>query len=164
MLRQRNETVVERVEPAVKKAEPPKAEPKQKTETAKTTGKKEKSGFSGVNKWLLAATILSIVLSIGLYFWAEQQDEIGGVFQNAQKVNLDNSSLKEYVKEARISDETFYGVVLPSWSGLTRDKKEEILKKIAKVGADKGFKSVHLLDREGKTVGAVSNDNVTIRN
>lgn len=137
----------------------------EKTETSEKKNEPKKKGFItffGVNKGLLAATILAVVFSVGLYVWAEYQTKGEAVSQNVKKVNLDNSMLKDFIKEARISDETFYAVVQSSWGGMNREKKEEILKKIVSIGAEKGFKNVHLLDKEGKTAGSASKEKINI--
>lgn len=157
------ETSVPVVEEKDLPREPAAAKPETKSnvETAAKSVKKEKSGFLSVNKWLLAATVIIVVLSFSLYFWANYQGA-EKVSQNVKKVNLENSMLKEYIKEARISDDTFFGVVLSSWTGLSREKKEEILKKIVFIGEEKGYKNVHLLDKEGKTAASASGENITI--
>ena len=162
LLRERSEPHVEQKETVQKELDSVKAETKSNTETVVKAVKKDRSGFFSVNKWLLAATVISVVLSFSLYFWANYQDTSEKVSQNVKKVNLENSMLKEYIKEARISDSTFFGVTLPSWTGLSRERKEEILKKIISIGAEKGFKNVHLLDKEGKTAASASGENITI--
>ena len=43
-------------------------------------------------------------------------------------------------------------------------KKEELLKKIISIGADKGFKNVQLLNVAGKIVGSASPEKVEVYN
>lgn len=162
LLKERSEPPAEQKETVQKESAPAKTETKSNTENVVKAVKKDRSGFFSVNKWLLVATIVSVALSFSLYFWANYQDSSEKVSQNVKKVNLENSMLKEYIKEARISDSTFFGITLPSWTGLSREKKEEILKKILSIGAEKGFKNVHLLDKEGKTAASASGENITI--
>ncbi|HSK74249.1 MAG TPA: hypothetical protein VK892_21295, partial [Pyrinomonadaceae bacterium] len=113
---------------------------------------RRKKNYFGVNKWLLAATLLTIVLGVGFYFWGGLGDN-GDLSTKVKRVNLENSSLKEFINTARISDQTFYGVVSASWNNLTQEKKEEILRKMLILGKEKGFSNVHLLDSQGKRVG-----------
>ncbi len=120
------------------------------------------SGFFSVNKWLLIATIFSIVISFGLYLWAEQKTGGAADNSNIEVVNLDNSPLKSYLKTARITKNTFYAVTLPEWNKITPDQKKDLLNKVMAIGGDKGFKSIHLLDDKGKTVGYASADKVKI--
>jgi hypothetical protein len=51
-----------------------------------------------------------------------------------------------------------------SWFELSEDKKEEVLKNMITIGKEKGFTSVHLLSKEGKTVGYISARNITQTN
>ena len=76
---------------------------------------------------------------------------------------MENSFLKVYIQEARISKESFYAVVLPNWNETTKEKKEEILKKILVIGNEKNYKSVYLINQQGIAVGSASGENVEIR-
>jgi hypothetical protein len=51
-------------------------------------------------------------------------------------------------------------VTNPSWFEISEEKKTEVLKNIISVGKDKGFKTVQLLNNEGKTVGYISTNNI----
>jgi hypothetical protein len=122
----------------------------------KKTVEKNKKAMFAVNKWLLAACLLATTLGFGLYIWVNY---IAGETESStkvKKVNLDNSSLKDYLQTARISEGTFYAVTTPSWDALSLEKKEELLKKIFSFGGDKGYVKVHLLSKEGKAVGYAS--------
>lgn len=126
--------------------------------------RKMKSRLATVNKWLLAAAIVAILSSISLYVWSEYYAVAGKTAQDVKKVNIENSSLKEYIKDARIGNNTFFAVVLPSWNTLTEEKKEEILKKIVSIGGEKGFKNVHLISGEGKSVGTAAPGIIEVKN
>ena len=117
-----------------------------------------------VNKWLLALTIITLLGTFGLYIWVEAVSKDTDFSPNVKNVNLDNSSLKEHIQTARISGDTFYGIVLPSWEGLAREKKEELLSKVLLIGNEKGFLRVNLIDRRGKTVGFASPEKVEVSN
>ena len=117
--------------------------------------KAEKNELFKVNKWLLAATILIVIVNTGLYFWMNGEELPQNSSQSVQKVNLENSVLKDFVKEGRITNQIFYGLVTPEWSNLDQEKKEDVLKKLYATSAEKGFAKVHLLDKDGKTVGFI---------
>ncbi|MEO6590396.1 MAG: hypothetical protein ABIP06_13945 [Pyrinomonadaceae bacterium] len=122
------------------------------------------SALFKVNKWLLAATILVFVSSIGLYLWVEYFNPPPKLSDNVKVVNLENSSLKEFVQTARISGDMFYGIVEPGWNILTTDKKEEFLRKIILVGGEKSFVKVTLMNKQGRTVGYASPEKVETYN
>ncbi|MDQ3180715.1 MAG: hypothetical protein M3Q33_09365 [Acidobacteriota bacterium] len=115
-----------------------------------------------VNKWLLIATILIVISSISLFVWINQTAAPENISQNVRVVNLENSFLKEYIKEARISKESFYAIVLPNWDDLSKEKKEDILRKIMATSTDKGFKNAYLLNNLGKAVGSASGERVEV--
>ncbi len=125
--------------------------------------KKPRNKLFSVNKWLLAATLITLIGCFGLYFWADYEaKETTKVSPGVVKVNLENSVMKEYVQTARITDETFFGITLAAWENLNGEKKEELLKKILEVGPEKGFKKVHLINPSGKSVGFASVEKVEV--
>ncbi len=147
------------------KSETKSVKEKSKSESYSTSkiNKRETKNLFSVNKWLLTATIFSIIASFGIYFWANSYDTEAKT-ANVVAVNLDNSSLKENIQTARISNDIFFGIVLPSWDELAQTKKEEILKKIIAIGGEKNFKQVQLLNAKGKTVGFATNEKVEVLN
>lgn len=115
-----------------------------------------------VNKWLLVFGTIAIVASIGLYIWAERMAGDMPVSSDVKIVDLENSSFKEFVKDARISSETFYGVTTMAWEQLSRQEKEDLLAKIIKSGIDRGYKKVSLINGTGKTVGFATANRVQV--
>lgn len=123
---------------------------------------KVKDSVLGMNKWLALAAVAVIAVCAGLYVWAEYFSEQPEPSAGVIKVNLNDASFKDYIQSARISDQTFFGVTSPAWNLLSREKKEEVLKKIYAAGADKGYKKVHLLDKEGNAAGHASAEKTEI--
>jgi hypothetical protein len=128
------------------------------------TPKKPRSKFFAVNKWLLTATILTLVVCAGLYFWAEYESQEIKPSPSVKKVNLENSEFKDFIDTARISNEGFFGITTPAWESMAREKREEMLKKLLSVGAEKKYKKVHLINGGGKSVGFASAEKVEIYN
>lgn len=132
-------------------------------ETLKTSDIKieaaEESKFVSfsVNKWFLIAALLVIAGIGGLYVWVEKSDS-PAASQGVEKVNLEDPQLVEYFKTARINEGTYYAITQPAWKNLGKEAKEEILRKILADGAKKGYKKVHLLSNEGKTIGFASDE------
>lgn len=130
----------------------------------RTEPKKPRSKLYSVNKWLLAATILVVVACIGLFVWAETESQEIKPSPTVKKVNLENSEFKDFIQTGRIDNESFYGITTAAWESLNREKKEELLKKLLTIGADKKYKSVHLINNGGKSVGFASPDKTEIYN
>lgn len=107
----------------------------------------------GVNKVLVGACLAMLLLSGGLYVWSTYLVEAEVSSAGVTKVDLENSPLNEHIKTGRISDETFYGLLKPSWDALPKQKREEFLQKVMQEGAARGFTQVNLLTKEGKTAG-----------
>lgn len=134
---------------------PVKKEIAKPAKTAKTSKATASTGKLQVNKWLLAATILIVVVNVCLYLWMSSGDTNEINQKPVIKVNLENSPFHEFIKEARIGNNTFFGVVGPNWASLSQDKQEEILKKVYGVGGEKGFNKAQLLNSDGKTVAFI---------
>ncbi|MGI9056347.1 MAG: hypothetical protein ACR2F2_11160 [Pyrinomonadaceae bacterium] len=131
------------------------------------TSKKQsflKGSLFNVNKWILAATITAIVGSVGLYLWVEYFNPPLKLPETVKSINLENSSLKDYVQTARLNGDMFYGIITPNWDNMNNEKKEEFLRKIVLVGGDKGFVKVTLMNKQGRTVGYASPEKVEIYN
>lgn len=159
MLKERGENVkmeaAEIVEVSVKQ---------QEKSRVKSSSKKPGSKFLAVNKWLLTATILTIVACVGLYFWAEYQSQEIKTSPGVKRVNLENSEFKDFIQTARIADDTFFGVTTNAWESINSEKKEELLKKLLSVGAEKNYKKVHLVNQGGRAVGFASAEKTEVYN
>lgn len=135
----------------------------EKTQPKKVKSADKKKHFKA-NKRLIAATVLAIVVSLGLYMWAEYFSDQPKLSENVKTVNLDNSAFKEYVQNARINNDMFYGIVNVNWEGLTNEKKEDLLGKILMIGSEKGFKQVTLMNKQGSSVGYASAEKIEVYN
>jgi len=120
---------------------------------SKERSKKGTFGLAGVNRWLLATTIVVIVLSVGLFLWANYFVDSPVGAQNVTSIDVSSTQFKDVVKEARLSGETFYGITLPAWDNLTKESQQDVMARLLKFGAEKGFKRVSLINAKGQTVG-----------
>lgn len=140
--------------------------PERAPEVKKKAEKRPRNTFAAnmfaVNKWLLAATVVVLLLSVGLYIWSERYagDESNVTAAGVVNFDLENSTLKEHIKVARVSNEVFYGITTPSYDILTREKKEEFVQKVLAAGNGNGFNKVQLSDAKGKIVGTASAQSV----
>lgn len=106
-----------------------------------------------LNRWLVIAAVLTFCLTLSLYLWADffAAEKVSTV--GVQQVNVDHTSIGEYIQTARISNETYYGLTLPVWDTLPKDRREEVLKKLLDEGQDKNYRQVSLINKEGKQAG-----------
>jgi len=103
---------------------------------------------------------IAILASGGLYIWADQTVVNTPTTSDVKVVDLDKSSFKEFIKDGRISRETFYGVTTAGWDQLKKEQKEELLGKILRDGDDKGYKNVSLINQQAKSVGYASSSRI----
>lgn len=125
----------------------------------KKESSKSKNKHLRANKWLIALTLLTVIATSALYTWVEFVTPKAST-KEVHALELDGYYFKEYIKVAKITNETLIGVTNPSWFEISEEKKTEVLKNIISVGKDKGFKTVQLLNNEGKTVGYISTNNI----
>jgi hypothetical protein len=116
----------------------------------------------GVNKWLVAATIAVSVISGGMYFWAEQYESQQTISSVAKQISLDNSGLGDYLRTARGTKETFYGVTLPNWDDLPESQRKKALETAREFSSGLGYKKVQFVNIKGRTVGFASKDRVEV--
>lgn len=116
----------------------------------------------GVNKWLLVSGIMMILISSGLYVWANffisEPPSSAGVTRFDPK----DSPFRDDIKIAKISGETLYVVMLPNWETMTKEKQTELLKKMYDYGGGKEWLKVNVMNSTGKTVGYASSTRLEI--
>jgi len=110
----------------------------------------------GVNKWFLTMSILLLLASVGVWVWANYVVVNEASTKGVQTFEIENSVLAEHIKAAKISNGTLYGMLLPSWDALPKEKREEFLVKVQKVGSDKGYTQVSLVTKDGKMAAFAS--------
>ncbi len=114
-----------------------------------------KNAFS-VNPWFLGIGILLVLASLGLYVWGNYVVTDSVSIHGVAVIAVENTVLKQYIKTAKISGETFYGQMLPTWDNLPKDKREEFLQVVLKAAQEKGCKQVTLISKDGKPAAYAS--------
>ncbi len=115
----------------------------------------------GISRNLAIAAILSIIAGVGTFFYLQSTDSQSNKSADVKSVDLSNSSLKVYLKTAKISGKSFIGIVENGWGAMSEDQKRDVLKKIQSAGTNKGYVEVILLDEKGAQVGFASNTSIT---
>jgi hypothetical protein len=119
-------------------------------------------GGLAVNKWLIAATLLVLALSAGVYFWSENAATAEDGVEVAPAVNIAGTDLTQHVREASTSSETLYGVMQPTWEALSEEEQKQFLTKAFDFAKARGMKKVNLLNSRGRTVGYASSDKLEL--
>jgi hypothetical protein len=109
-----------------------------------------------LNRWFVAVSLALVIASFGMYVWSDYFAEETITTAGVRAAEVQNLSLTEYIGTARISGDRFYGVVLPAWDMLIKERRQDILQKIYQAGPSKGYAKVNLINREGKLVGYAS--------
>lgn len=154
--------IEEQVQEVLPKEKPVTTEAAEKKPTGKFTIPSFSLDNLPVNKWLLATGLLLTLVSVGIYVWAnfvlpEPPSSVG-----VATVNLKDAPFREDVKLAKLSGDTLYAVMQPSWETMTQEKQKELLQKIYQHGGGKEWLKVNLMNSTGKTVAYMSPSRIEI--
>ena len=117
----------------------------------------------GINRWLLAACLICIVLSVGVYVWAEKFAGGGDTASVvAAPVEIDDPDIKKYLRTPRATKETLYVVTEPTYDTLTEAEQKELLGKVRKFATSRNLNKVSFLNNTGKTVAFASKDRLEL--
>ena len=140
---------------------------KSENKEVKTSNKSNKkaSSFSGIStddesgsgygRMILGVLLVVGVLAAGYFIYNSFYGEVRELTVSERKVKLERSFLHEFIKSAKIKDNTFIGNVTPAWNDLSKGKKQEIVGKIYSVGKVKGYSKVELKG-DGEKIVAVT--------
>jgi len=109
-----------------------------------------------MNRFIAVSSAILIALSIGIYIYANFFVAEKGVTAEVRVVGIEDALYRDYIESARVSNETLYGLLLPTWENLSKEKKQEILQKLYQDGKDKGYSQVNLINKDGKPAGFAS--------
>jgi len=123
---------------------------------------KAQSGMFTINKWVVIATVLALVLTGSIYLWSENAATTQSAIQVAPGVDIGGTDLKAHLREASTSSETLYGVTQPTWDALSDDEKKEFLSKAFQFAKSKGMKKVNFLNSRGRTVAYAADNRAEV--
>lgn len=109
-----------------------------------------------MNRFIAVSSAILIAFSIGIYIYANFFVAEKGVTAEVRVVGIEDPLYRDYIESARVSNETLYGLLLPTWENLSKEKKQEILQKLYQDGKDKGYSQVNLINKDGKPAGFAS--------
>jgi hypothetical protein len=138
----------ERTQPAKKPQKP-------KTDRLNLAGKLA-AQLKSVNKWVLITAAAMVLLCAGLGIWVNYYAEETVSSSGVRGFDLESSPLNEHLKAAKVSGDTFYGLLQPSWDVLPKEKRVEFLQKAFAVAQQQKCKQVNLIGKDGKVAAYAS--------
>ena len=130
--------------------------PQAENENPSTLKTRLLNSAKNMNRGVVGFCLAMVFLSAGLYVWSTYLVDDQVSTANVKRVELEGTPFIEFVKTGRISGDTFYGLLQPSWDTLPKEKREEFLKKLLEAGSEKGYKQVSLTNKQGKAAGFAS--------
>jgi hypothetical protein len=115
-----------------------------------------KADIASVNHYFLAGSLLLVVLSVGVYVWANYFVEAGLPSDGVKTLSFQGTDIGEHVRTARLSGDTLYLVSQPTFGTLGKEQQIELLQQFLKAGSEKGWSKVNILNSSGQTVGFAS--------
>lgn len=119
-------------------------------------GPKLRAQALGINKWFLAACMLLVAASVGIYVWSNFVADEEAVVAGVAAVNVDVPGFRQHIKTSKLSNETLYVHLLETWDTLPKDKRQEFLQQVLHAGQQQGWRQVRLITRDGKNGGFAS--------
>ena len=109
-----------------------------------------------VNRYFLAASIVIILASIGIFVWGNYLADPNVSTAGVKTLSFQGTEFGAIIKTARLSGDTLYVVAQPTLDSMPRDQQIDLLQKLYQAGNDKGWVKVNLMNGHGKTVGFAS--------
>jgi hypothetical protein len=138
------------------------ARPEQKPKEKVKVKAKAQFDFFSVNKWLMIIAFVCILVSVGVYFWAEKFAGEDAVAMVAKPVEIDDPDVKHYLRSLRESNETLYAITEPSFDTLNEVQQKELLQKVYRLAGARNLRKVNLLNNKGRTVAYASNQRLEL--
>lgn len=116
-----------------------------------------------VNKILLGLTVFTVVGTAVLFLWVELDPPKSPSPTDVVQIDMAQTEFTEYIQTAKINNEALFAIVKPGWQQLPKAEQETIVKKMVLFGKTKGFTQIHLLNKDGATIGSGSVERVVIK-
>jgi len=117
----------------------------------------------GVNRWLLIATVLAVITSVGIYVWAQYFTADAPPSSAVKLAEIDNPEIKPFIKTAKISSSILSAVVTPGFEEMKQGEQRTMAQKLQLLGAQKGYDRVTIMNGQGKTIAYATKDRVEFR-
>lgn len=148
--------VVEESDELPRQAPLPAVQPEAADKPSVNIGAKLRDQALSINRWFLAACIVLVAASVGIYLWSNLAGDESGATAGVATVNVDVPGLRQHIRISKVSNETLYVHLLETWDTLPKDKRQEFLQQTLHAGQQQGWKQVRLIAKDGKNAGFAS--------
>ena len=121
------------------------------------------NAVGGINKWVLALSLITVVLTAGLVVWVEVLSTPTKSSSEVKTINFDNTQFKPFIESARLNNEKLYVISTPEWGAMPKEKREDLLGKLLLEGANRGYDSIHLFNQKSETIGSATKTSVQVK-
>jgi hypothetical protein len=125
---------------------------------------KVRSAKLRVNKWLLAATVLLVAISVCFYFWSENYSPQQEGIARAKQVDLMKTEFAEYFNNARATGSSLYAIAQPNWDSLPEERQKELLQKALEFAKSQNLRQVQIVNAKGRRVAYATDSKVQVLN
>ena len=111
-------------------------------------------------KWVfmgLGGLFLIVIVYFSFAFFSPVEE-----ISTAAPLNIENSTLKNYLQEAWIEDGTLRGLVLPEWSKMTSEDRKQALHTMLTFGNEKGYHRIELINNKNQKIGIADDGGVFV--
>lgn len=116
----------------------------------------------GVNKWLLIACAILILLGGGIFIWAEKFAGGEGDATTSTAIEIEDAELKKFLRRPSYTNETLFAITQPSFESLSEDERRSVLEKVWQFAQTKNLYKVSLLNSKGRAVAFASKDGLVL--
>ena len=100
--------------------------------------------------------VLAVRHITGAKIWGNYAEGEKPSSAGVRAFQVESTILKDQVKTAKISGDTFYAELQPSWDALPKEKRQEFLQKAFAIAKENGCARVTLIGANGKNAGFAS--------
>lgn len=122
-----------------------------------------KKNALAINRGVLIFSAVMITVAVLFYFWSDtvgEQASTAGV----STIEIQNTTIKPFVKSARASSPNLYVYVEASWETLSKEKRLELLREIYKLAQEKDCTQASIISSSGVTIGFASATRMEVPN
>lgn len=116
---------------------------------------------TSVNRWLMAATLLTAIVSGSIYYVTQGVTNIVKTVQDIEKINIKSLPNNKHLQSAFRKDSTMMVTAQNSWTTLSPEEQSATLQDYLNFPTKVKLERVVLLDQKGRLFGEISPDGIS---